>query len=72
MTDHPGLSLVTPVLSAKNFQPWKRDFKLSIRARNKTPFLEGFPLAMAIENQKTPPIPENLMLNVQFNKTLSL
>ncbi|KAF4355889.1 hypothetical protein G4B88_018840 [Cannabis sativa] len=38
--DHPGLSLVTPVLSDKNFQPWKRDFKLSIGARNKTPFLE--------------------------------
>ncbi|KAM6589966.1 hypothetical protein CsatA_012571 [Cannabis sativa] len=39
--DHPGLSLVTPVLSDKNFQSWKRDFKLSIGARNKTPFLEG-------------------------------
>ena len=39
--DHPGLALATPVLTDRNFQPWKRDFKLSIGARNKTPFLEG-------------------------------
>uniref|UniRef100_A0A803QRJ5 Retrotransposon Copia-like N-terminal domain-containing protein n=1 Tax=Cannabis sativa TaxID=3483 RepID=A0A803QRJ5_CANSA len=25
----------------RNFQPWQRDFKLSIGARNKTPFLDG-------------------------------
>uniref|UniRef100_A0A803PBA5 Uncharacterized protein n=1 Tax=Cannabis sativa TaxID=3483 RepID=A0A803PBA5_CANSA len=33
-TDHPGLSHITPVLSNKKFQPWKRDFKLSIGARS--------------------------------------
>uniref|UniRef100_A0A803PHG1 Retrotransposon Copia-like N-terminal domain-containing protein n=1 Tax=Cannabis sativa TaxID=3483 RepID=A0A803PHG1_CANSA len=39
--DHLGLALATPLLTDRNFQPWKRDFKLSIGARNKTPFLEG-------------------------------
>ncbi|KAM6574178.1 hypothetical protein CsatA_022505 [Cannabis sativa] len=39
--DHPGLALATPVLTDRNFHPWKRDFKLSIGARNKTPFLDG-------------------------------
>uniref|UniRef100_A0A803PTB3 Reverse transcriptase Ty1/copia-type domain-containing protein n=1 Tax=Cannabis sativa TaxID=3483 RepID=A0A803PTB3_CANSA len=39
--DHPGLVLATPVLTDRNFQPWQRDFKLSIGARNKTPFLDG-------------------------------
>uniref|UniRef100_A0A803PZF7 Retrotransposon Copia-like N-terminal domain-containing protein n=1 Tax=Cannabis sativa TaxID=3483 RepID=A0A803PZF7_CANSA len=32
--DHPGLVLVTPVLTDRNFQPWTRDFKLSIGARS--------------------------------------
>ncbi|XP_060961850.1 uncharacterized protein LOC133032047 [Cannabis sativa] len=36
--DHPGLVLATPILTDRNFQPWKRDFKISIGARNKTPF----------------------------------
>uniref|UniRef100_A0A803PKB0 Reverse transcriptase domain-containing protein n=1 Tax=Cannabis sativa TaxID=3483 RepID=A0A803PKB0_CANSA len=40
-SDHPSMALVTLVLTDRNFQPWKRDFKLSIGARNKTPFLEG-------------------------------
>uniref|UniRef100_A0A803Q0S1 Retrotransposon Copia-like N-terminal domain-containing protein n=1 Tax=Cannabis sativa TaxID=3483 RepID=A0A803Q0S1_CANSA len=39
--DHPGLALVTPVLTYRNFQPWTRDFKLSIGARNKSSFLDG-------------------------------
>uniref|UniRef100_A0A803PTH4 Retrotransposon Copia-like N-terminal domain-containing protein n=1 Tax=Cannabis sativa TaxID=3483 RepID=A0A803PTH4_CANSA len=39
--DHPGLDLVTPILKDRNFQPWTQDFKLSIGARNKMPFLDG-------------------------------
>uniref|UniRef100_A0A803PEA6 Retrotransposon Copia-like N-terminal domain-containing protein n=1 Tax=Cannabis sativa TaxID=3483 RepID=A0A803PEA6_CANSA len=39
--DHPGLILVTPPLSDHNFQPWRRDFELSVGARNKTAFLKG-------------------------------
>ncbi|XP_060964620.1 uncharacterized protein LOC115718736 [Cannabis sativa] len=39
--DHPGLVLATRILTDRNFQPWRRDFKISIGARNKTPFLEG-------------------------------
>uniref|UniRef100_A0A803PC45 Retrotransposon Copia-like N-terminal domain-containing protein n=1 Tax=Cannabis sativa TaxID=3483 RepID=A0A803PC45_CANSA len=39
--DHPGLTLVTHVLSNKNFQSWRRDFKLSVGAQNKTVFLKG-------------------------------
>ncbi|XP_030477949.1 uncharacterized protein LOC115694988 [Cannabis sativa] len=38
---HPGLALVTPILTDRNFQPWTRDFKLSIGARNKTSFIDG-------------------------------
>uniref|UniRef100_A0A803Q8Z3 Reverse transcriptase Ty1/copia-type domain-containing protein n=1 Tax=Cannabis sativa TaxID=3483 RepID=A0A803Q8Z3_CANSA len=38
--DHPGLALVTPIFTDQNFQPRTRDFKLSIGARNKTPFLD--------------------------------
>ncbi|KAF4346691.1 hypothetical protein F8388_012397 [Cannabis sativa] len=34
--DHPGLTLVTPPLSDLNFQAWRRDFELSVGARNKT------------------------------------
>uniref|UniRef100_A0A803NWD7 Retrotransposon Copia-like N-terminal domain-containing protein n=1 Tax=Cannabis sativa TaxID=3483 RepID=A0A803NWD7_CANSA len=39
--DHPGMVLATPILTDRNFQPWCRDFMISIGARNKTPFLEG-------------------------------
>uniref|UniRef100_A0A803NRL8 RNase H type-1 domain-containing protein n=1 Tax=Cannabis sativa TaxID=3483 RepID=A0A803NRL8_CANSA len=39
--DNPGLTLVTPLLSDKNFQSWRRDFELSVGARNKTVFLKG-------------------------------
>ncbi|KAM6550340.1 hypothetical protein CsatB_000148 [Cannabis sativa] len=38
---HPGLVLASPILTDRNSQPWHRDFKISIGARNKTPFLEG-------------------------------
>uniref|UniRef100_A0A803PSF8 Reverse transcriptase Ty1/copia-type domain-containing protein n=1 Tax=Cannabis sativa TaxID=3483 RepID=A0A803PSF8_CANSA len=39
--DHPSLALATPILIDRNFQPWKRDFKLSIGTRNKILFLDG-------------------------------
>uniref|UniRef100_A0A803PSX4 Retrotransposon Copia-like N-terminal domain-containing protein n=1 Tax=Cannabis sativa TaxID=3483 RepID=A0A803PSX4_CANSA len=41
--DHPELALVTPILIDRNFQPWTRDFKLFIGARNKMPFLDVSP-----------------------------
>ncbi|XP_062088845.1 uncharacterized protein LOC133795413 [Humulus lupulus] len=37
--DHPALVLASPPLMDKNFQQWRRDFKISIRAKNKLPFL---------------------------------
>ncbi|KAM6563406.1 hypothetical protein CsatB_023404 [Cannabis sativa] len=40
-SDNPGLTLVTPLLSDKNFQSWRRDFELSVGARNKAVFLKG-------------------------------
>uniref|UniRef100_A0A803PIP4 CCHC-type domain-containing protein n=1 Tax=Cannabis sativa TaxID=3483 RepID=A0A803PIP4_CANSA len=40
-SDNPGLTLVTPLLSDKNFQSWRRDFELSVGARNKVVFLKG-------------------------------
>ncbi|KAF4349707.1 hypothetical protein F8388_026209 [Cannabis sativa] len=40
-SDHPDLILVTPPLSDHNFQPRRRDFELSVGARNKTAFLKG-------------------------------
>ncbi|XP_062104149.1 uncharacterized protein LOC133815310 [Humulus lupulus] len=39
--DHPALVLASPPLTDKNFQQWRRDFKISIRAKNKLPFLNG-------------------------------
>ena len=39
--DHPGLALATPVLTDRNFQPWKRDFKLSIGANETTRLPRG-------------------------------
>ncbi|KAF4346654.1 hypothetical protein G4B88_009917 [Cannabis sativa] len=39
--DHPGLTLVSSSLSDKNFQPWRRNFELSVSARSKIGFLKG-------------------------------
>ncbi|XP_062073887.1 uncharacterized protein LOC133778075 [Humulus lupulus] len=39
--DHLGLVLASPPLTNKNFQQWIRDFKFSIRAKNKLPFING-------------------------------
>ena len=39
--DHPGLTLVSSPLTDTNFQQWRRDFKISIGAKNKFGFLDG-------------------------------
>uniref|UniRef100_A0A803PJM5 Retrotransposon Copia-like N-terminal domain-containing protein n=1 Tax=Cannabis sativa TaxID=3483 RepID=A0A803PJM5_CANSA len=41
IADHPGLALVTLVLTDRNFQPSTRDFKFSIGSRKKIYFLDG-------------------------------
>ncbi|KAF4400283.1 hypothetical protein G4B88_019492 [Cannabis sativa] len=40
--EHPGLTLVTPLLSDKNFQSWRCDFEFFIDARNKIVFLKDY------------------------------
>ncbi|XP_062119383.1 uncharacterized protein LOC133833144 [Humulus lupulus] len=39
--DHPGIILASPPLMDKKFQQWRRDFMLSIGAKNKKGFLNG-------------------------------
>ncbi|XP_062085347.1 uncharacterized protein LOC133791433 [Humulus lupulus] len=52
--DHPGLVLAFPPLTDKNFQAWRRDFKISIGAKNKIAFL-----TRALPQ----PRPDDLLLN---------
>ncbi|XP_062118740.1 uncharacterized protein LOC133832409 [Humulus lupulus] len=39
--DHPGIILTSPLLVLQNFQSWRRDFKISIGAKNKFSFING-------------------------------
>ncbi|XP_062086235.1 uncharacterized protein LOC133792349 [Humulus lupulus] len=39
--DHPGIILTSPLLTEKKFQSWRRDFKISIGAKNKFAFING-------------------------------
>ncbi|KAF4349803.1 hypothetical protein F8388_001081 [Cannabis sativa] len=49
--DHPDLTLVSPPLSDKNFQPWRRNFELSVGARNKTAVAQNPSASTAAANQ---------------------
>ncbi|XP_030479061.1 uncharacterized protein LOC115696292 [Cannabis sativa] len=39
--DHPGLILVTTVLTGTNYQPWKRGITMALTAKNKIAFING-------------------------------
>ncbi|XP_060960671.1 uncharacterized protein LOC133031234 [Cannabis sativa] len=39
--DHPGLLLVSTLLTGSNFQSWRRAITMAFAAKNKTAFLDG-------------------------------
>ncbi|KAM6551366.1 hypothetical protein CsatB_001174 [Cannabis sativa] len=39
--DHPGLVLVSSILTGANYQSWKRGITMALAAKNKTAFIDG-------------------------------